>query len=94
MILDAKQFTKSKDGIYVAEISELQLKSPPREFTLRNCPADGQHRTFHLTKVDESGGDVAGWIYEEDDGPNKGRSWADGHPPKSVPVLKVLIIND
>ncbi len=94
MILDAKNFTKSKDGTLVAEASDLRLRGLPRSFTLENCPEDGMHRSFHFTDADLSGGDVAGYRYEEDSGPNRGRSWKDGHPPKAVPVLKVLIIND
>lgn len=94
MILDAKKFSKSSDGTLVAEASDLQLQGLPRSFTLRNCPEDGMHRNFHFMEADRNGDEVAGYRYEEDIGPNRGRSWKDGHPPKAVPVLKVLIIND
>jgi hypothetical protein len=94
MILDAKKFSKSSDGTLVVEISELQLRRAPASFTLVNFPKDGQHRSFHPVGVDESGGDVAGWRYEQDKGPNCGHSWEHGHPPVSIPVGKVLIIND
>lgn len=95
MILDANKFTvSSDDGTYVAEISDLQLRCAPVSFTLNNCPKPGMHRSFRTVGVDESGGDIAGWRYEEVDGPNKGRSWDGGSPQKSIPILKALIIND
>lgn len=94
MILDGKQFTRCKDGTLVAEISELRLSRYPSSFTLQNVPEEGMHRTFRFVDVDLSGDDVVGWRYEEMDGPNKGRSWSQRHPPKEVPVIRVLIIND
>jgi hypothetical protein len=84
VIFDANDFTTSQDGTtFVAEIADLQLWSPPSSFTLNNCPKEGQQRTFKFVKTDHSGGDIAGWKYEEEDGQNKGRQ-----------MLKVLIIND
>ena len=95
MVLDAKRFARSSDGSLVAEISMLRLERAPRCFTLVNFPGDGQHRSFRCDGVDEcGGGDVAGWRYVEENGPNFGRSWADGHPAKAVSVARVLIIND
>lgn len=95
MILDGKKFTRAKDGTLVAEISDLQLKSaPPRTITLNNVPKEGQGRSFTFVGTDESEGDIAGWRFEEMAGPNKGWSWENGHPPKAVPPLRVLIIND
>lgn len=93
MILDANKFTLDGDT-YVAEISELRMRCAPVSFTLSNCPKPGMSRSFRSTGVDESGEDIAGWRYEEVDGPNNGLSWDGGSHPKSVPVLKVLIIND
>lgn len=55
----------------------------PWELTLRHCPLFGQHRSFVLKKIDKSGGDTAGWLFEEAPGPNRGAK-----------VLQVLIIND
>ena len=94
MILNGDKFTKSGDGTLVAEISDLQLSSPPQSMTIINIPKEGQQRSFTLVGFDVSGGDVAGWRYTECDGPNRGRSWEDGHPPKTVEPICVLIIND
>ena len=95
MILNGKKFTKSTTGIFVAEISELGLCLRPSSFTITDIPEKGQHRTFKYVETDFSNdGDVAGWHYEEMDGPNKGRLWAEGHPPHLVSILRVLIIND
>lgn len=55
-----------------------------RELTLQNCPELGQHRSFTLTQIDKSGGDVAGWRFRECRGPN-----CDDDDP-----LQVLLIND
>ena len=55
-----------------------------RELTLRDCPDLGQHRGFTLTRIDKSGGDIAGWRFQECQGPN-----CDDDNP-----LRVLLIND
>lgn len=99
MLIDADKFhfdSRDSDPLYVAEISELELgpRGVPRNFTLFNCPKPGMSRSFSWVDTDYSGGDIAGWRYEEVAGPNRGLSWEDGHPPKKVPILKVLIIND
>ena len=89
------------DVLYVAEAAELGLfgtinpRVPPRNFLLLNCPDEGQHRTFSLVDTDMSGGDIAGWRYEEDAGPNKGNtSWCDHGRAKACEPYRVLIIND
>jgi hypothetical protein len=52
-------------------------------------------RCFHQTGVDESGGDVMGWRFEEDAGPNKGNtSYKEPGSPQPCPPFTVLIIND
>lgn len=83
---------------WVAEAAELRLpvgQPPQRTFYMRNCPEPGMGRCFHLVGTDESGGDVAGWRYEEDDGPNKGNtSFKNPGNPERCPPLQVVIIND
>lgn len=79
MILNANKFTLSEDGTYVAEISELQRRTVPVRFILEHCE-DGFDRTFKFSHTDESGGDIAGWHYAEENATGKPR--------------KVLIIND
>lgn len=93
-LLQCKAFTRSVDGTFVAEASDLGLRAPLRSFTLVDCPVVGQHRSFQFDRVDENSGDIAGWWYVEADGPNKGYSWLKGSPPEKVPVLRALIIND
>lgn len=87
--------------LFVAEASELgpfgtiNPRVPPRSFLLRNCPEDGKHRTFTLVTVDKSFGDIMGWRYEENTGPNKGNtSWRDYGQSVACEPYKVLIIND
>lgn len=92
--LSCKAFTRSVDGTFVADASDLGLRSMPRSFTLVDCPIIGQHRSFRFDRSDMSGEDVAGWWFVEVDGPNKGLSYANGSPPEIVPVLRVLIVND
>lgn len=92
MILDANKFdrvdsetgeTDPNGDQFVAEASELRIGAPHEHVTLQNCPNPGQHRTFDFERHDWSGGDIAGWNYDEAAGPNR----SDTH-------LKVLIIND
>ncbi len=91
MIIDAALFD-CNDGEYVEELSLLQsrmfdssgvgpISRMPRDICLRNCPKEGQLRSFVLDRVDRSGGDIAGWRFREARGPN----WSG---------LKILIIND
>lgn len=96
MIFDAVDFAIDKCGEYVAEASLIGLKPGQvlESFTLKNCPKEGQHRSFKRVRADVHGLTVAGWWYEEVAGPNCGRDWSQGHPPREVPVLKALIIND
>lgn len=80
MFLDENLFTKSETGLYVSEISTLQIGRLPASFTLKNVPTEGQNRTFNFEGVDSAGeGEIAGWRYVES-GP--------------TPVLRALIIND
>ena len=86
MLLDADHFNyDAEKREYVQEASQLrgELHSVPREFTLTNCPEPGMSRSFRQSRVDTSGGDVAGWWFEELPGPNRG-----------AVSLKVLLIND
>lgn len=103
MMLDANRFdrvnpvtgkTDPKGTEWVAEIAELGLKVVYSQFLLQNCPEPGMHRTFGFKKVDDSGGDVAGWRYEEANGPNKGRHYRNGGTGTACKPLTVLIIND
>jgi hypothetical protein len=75
---------------YCEELSVLQHKlggrvgpicGAPAAFIMRDCPEPGMYRSFTLSHVDRSGGDIAGWNYTELEGPNHSG-------------LKVLIIND
>ena len=75
---------------YVQDISMISIEpgqalpwGAPHEFTLTDCPEPGMHRSFVRKRTDWSGGDVAGWRYQELPGPNRG--------PRP---LEVLIIND
>jgi hypothetical protein len=97
MLLDAKLFSHNeKTNTYSVELSTLQV-APGKwisSFTLINCPKEGQHRTFKYLGPDISNEEIAGYNYIEMDGPNKGRSYEKGHPPVTVPPIKVLLIND
>ena len=87
MLLDAERLDFDPERReYVQEMSQLKglLQSIPRELTLTNCPEPGMHRSFQMDDVDKSGGDVAGWRYEEVPGPNRLRKTR----------LRVLLIND
>lgn len=99
--------TVNSDGSeYVIELAEMQyagalsqsanrMVAPPRNFVLENCPQLGMHRSFHFVNHDESGGDIAGWRYEEDNGPNKGNdSYRNPGSVKAVSPFTILIIND
>lgn len=83
---------------WVAEAAELGMRpgvAPSSTFYMRNCPEPGMGRCFHLVGTDQSGGDIAGWRFEEDDGPNKGNtSFKDPANPQPCPPLQVVIIND
>ena len=95
-----------KGSQFIIEIAELQyattgdhclgrFSEPPRTFLLQNCPLPGMHRMFHFVDVDKSGGDVMGWRFEEDNGPNKGNdSYLNPGNAKKIPPFTVLIIND
>ena len=94
-----------KGSEFIIEIAELQhttddeaiyrFTSPPRGFALWNCPLPGMYRSFHFVKADKSGGDIAGWRFEEDNGPNKGNdSYLNSGNVKRIPPFTVLIIND
>jgi len=96
MRIDALKLVQMPDNprSYVGELSDLELRRAPSTVLLVNCPKEGQHRTLHATEPDFNGEDIAGYKYEEDEGPNKGRCWEQGHPPKSVPPITLLLIND
>lgn len=98
MILDANLFAfNQKTNTYSAEMSTLGFPpgtTPNYHFTMLNCPKEGQHRSFRYIGPDIHNQEIAGLNYIEADGPNKGRSWEQGHPPIEVPPIKVLIIND
>ena len=95
MQLDAKQFGFDPETRqYCEEVSTLQLPGIPQTILLRNAPKEGQHRSFRCVGTDDNGGDIAGWRFEEEEGPNRGRSWEEGHPPKTVTPLSILLIND
>lgn len=109
MVLDAQKFDRTNaethkldpDGShYVQEISMLNIPGIPEvtglhSFMLKNCPEPGMHRLFRLVGVDKSGGDIAGWRYEEVNGPNKGNdSYRNPGNPQQIPAFTVLIIND
>ena len=83
---------------FVAEASQIGLGpgvAPPKSFFFKNCPLPGMGRCFHHVGVDESGGDVMGWRFEEDKGPNCGNtSYKEPGSPKKCPPFTVLIIND
>jgi len=80
MVIDAIKFGPPKNGLYVAEISELQLSKVPESFIMKNVPTIGEQRGFRFERADRNGEDVAGWEYVEV-----------GH--RNTP-LRVLIIND
>ena len=98
--------TPNPDGSeYVIELAEMQyttddetaarFSAPPPHFLLKDCPQPGMHRSFHFVKADKSGGDIAGWRYEEDNGPNKGNdSYRNPGNAKRIPPFTILIIND
>jgi len=69
------------DGIYTVEMADLQLTKVPAIFRLKNCPVEGESRSFEYYRTDSSGGDAAGWWFREV-----------GNTSKEA--LKVLIIND
>lgn len=80
---------------YITAVLSVRMIAPPRNFVLMNCPQPGMHRSFHFVSADESGGDIAGWRYEEDDGPNKGNdNYLSVVNAKRVPPFTILIIND
>lgn len=90
MLLNASLFEfQPENKTYCEEISLLGRKCeslslilrPSAIFTMRDCPRPGMHRSFQFAGVDRSGGDIAGWRFEEMAGPNHSG-------------LKVLIIND
>lgn len=85
-------------SLFVAEAAEIGLRpgmAPPSTFYFKNCPLPGMGRCFHATDADMSGGDVAGWRFEEDKGPNCGNtSYLDPGNPQPCPPFTVLIIND
>jgi len=98
MLLDSKKFDRTNEGTcYVAEAAELGLRAGvpvPKTFVLHNCPKPGQHRSFKMTGVDKAGGDIYGWRFVEEDGPNKGRDFTNPGNPTICPPLTALIIND
>lgn len=83
---------------FVAEASELGYRAgqyPPRSFVLNDCPMPGMMRCFRQSGVDEFDGDIKGWRYMEEAGPNKGNtSYKEPASPKPCQPFTVLIIND
>ena len=59
--LRQEQFTTSRDGTLVTEISDLQLRQLPRQFEV-----DGV--LFMFTRPDYNGDDVAGWNFQSRNG--------------------------
>lgn len=90
--------TDPEGSCFVAEAAELGYRAgqrPPHSFVLMDCPMPGMHRCFRQSGTDESGGDVMGWRYEEENGPNKGNtSYKDYGRAVACAPFTVLIIND
>lgn len=59
------EFTKSSDGTYVAEISQLRPPRVPNILHVEGLDGVPGVRSFGIVGTDESGGDVAGWRYLE-----------------------------
>lgn len=93
MVVDVAKFTLAANGIYVVEISDLQMGKAPSSFTMTGVPEAGMCRCLKFSSQDIRGGEVVGWNYEEMDGPNKGLQMIDGRQ-RLVPAIRVLIIND
>ena len=105
--MDASQFdrtdpltgkTDPNGSCFVAEASEIGLGpgvAPPSSFYFKNCPLPGMGRCFKMTEPDVSGGDIAGWRWTEEAGPNRGNtSYLNPSRPEACPPFTVLVIND